>query len=58
MVQIMTSELSEVFCSYLGAWVGGRGPMNKRMRKGGLNEAWCNVRRNIVKGVIFLIHLQ
>jgi hypothetical protein len=54
----MPCELSEIFCSYLAGRVGGRDPMNKRMRKGSLNEAWFNVRRNVAKGVLFLIHLQ
>jgi hypothetical protein len=58
MVQIMTDESSEIFCSCLGGRVGGRDSMNKWMKEGGLNKAWCNVRRNVAKGVMFLIHLQ
>lgn len=57
-VQVMTDESSKIFCSCLGGRVGGRDTMNKRMRKGGLKKAWCNVRRNVTKGVMFLIHLQ
>ena len=57
-VQIMTGKASEIFCSSLGDWVGGRDSMDKRMRKGCLNKAWCNVRRNVTKRVMFLIHLQ
>ena len=54
----MTGELSEIFCSCLAGRLGGKDPMNKWMRKGGLNKAWCNVWRNIAKGVMFLIHLK
>jgi hypothetical protein len=57
MVQIMTGEPSEIVCSCLRR-VWGRDPMNKRIRKGGLNKAWCKVRRNLTKGVVFLIHLR
>jgi hypothetical protein len=33
--------------------------MNKRrMRKGDLDKAWCNVLRNVGKWVMFLIYLQ
>jgi hypothetical protein len=53
MVQIMTDESSEIFCSCLRGRVGGRDTMNKWMRKGGLNKAWCDVRRNVAKGVMF-----
>jgi hypothetical protein len=57
-VQIMAGESSEIFYSCLARWVGGRDPMNKRMRKGCLNKVRCNVRRNVAKEVTFLIHLQ
>jgi hypothetical protein len=57
MVQIMTGKSSEIICSCLRR-VGGRDPMNQRIRKGGLNKAWCKVRRNVAKGVVFLIHLR
>ena len=53
----MSGELSKIFCSCLGGRVGGRDPMIKRTRKGGLNKAWCNVWRDVAK-VMFLIHLQ
>jgi hypothetical protein len=53
MVQIMTSKLSEIVCS-CSRRVGSRDPM----RKGGVNKIWCNIRRNVTKGVMFFIHLQ
>ena len=56
-VQIVTGKSSKIFCSYLGGRVGGRDPMNERIRKGGLNKVWSNVRRNVAKGVMSLIHL-
>lgn len=56
MVQIVTNELSKILYSCLGGWVGD--PMNKWVRKGGLDKAWCNVRKNVTKGVMLLIHLQ
>ena len=60
MVQIMTSESSKIFYTCLGRrpGFGGRGPMNKRVRRGGLDKAWCVVRRNVAKGAVLLIHLQ
>ena len=54
----MIGESPEIFCSCMEGPVGGRGPMNKRVRKGGLNKTWCIVLRNVAKGVVFLIHLQ
>ena len=55
----MTRESPEIFYSCLGGRSGGRGAMSTRMRKGGLDKAWCNVRRNVAKEVImFLIHLH
>jgi hypothetical protein len=58
MVQIMTSESPEIFCSCMEGPVGGRGPMNKRARNCGPNKTWCFVLRNVAKGVVFLIQLQ
>jgi hypothetical protein len=58
MVQIMTNESSKIVCSCLAGRVGGGDPMNKRVRKGGLNKAWCIMRRNVAKVVMFLIQLQ
>jgi hypothetical protein len=49
-LQITTGELSQVFCSCLG---GGRDPVDKRMRKGGLNRVRCIMLRNVAKGVTF-----
>jgi hypothetical protein len=55
----MPGKCPEIFCSCLGARGrgGGMDPMN---RNGGLNKAWCNMRRNVAKGVqvIFLIYLR
>ena len=58
-VQIMTGESLEIICPCLRR-VGGRDPMNKRIRKGSLSKAWCKVRsrRNVAKGVVFLIRLR
>ena len=58
MVQIVTGESSEIFYSCLGGQGGGRDPMDKRMRKGDLDKAWCIVRKNVAKGVMLLIDLQ
>ena len=58
MVQITAGEFSEIFRTRLGEWVGGGDPVNKRMKEGGLNMAWCNVRSNVTKGVMILIRLQ
>jgi hypothetical protein len=54
-VQITNGESSEIFCP---CWVGGRHPVDKRMRKGALNKARCVMLRNIAKGVTFRIHLR
>jgi hypothetical protein len=55
-VQITTGESSEIFCPCL---VGGRDPVNKRMRKGSLNnlKARCIMLRNVAKWVTFYIDL-
>ncbi len=60
MVETTTGKLSEIFCFCLtrSRRVGGRDSVNKRMGKGGLNRAWCNVLGNVAKGVMFLIDLQ
>ena len=48
-MQIMTGESSEIFCSCL---VGGRDPVG--VRKGGLNQrVWCIILRNVAEGVTF-----
>ncbi len=46
-------QSSEIFCSQL---VGGRDPVNDRMRKG-LNRVWCNMLGNVAK-MVTLIHLR
>ena len=38
--------------------MGDRDLVNKWMRKGGLNRAWCNVPRDVANGVMFLIQLR
>jgi hypothetical protein len=49
-VQITIGESSEIFCSSL---VGGRDPVNKRMRKGSMNKARWIVLRDVSEGVTF-----
>ena len=55
LVQITTGESSEIFCSCL---VGGRDPVNKRVREGSMNKARCIVLRNVAEGVTFYIDLR
>jgi hypothetical protein len=54
MVQIAEGESSEIFCPSL---VGGRDPVNKWMRAGGLNRALSIMLRNIAERVTFWIDL-
>jgi hypothetical protein len=54
-VQITIGESSEIFCSSL---VGGRDPVNKWMRKGGMNKARWIVLRNVSEGITFQVHLR
>ena len=49
-IQITNGEPTEMFCSSL---VGSRDPVNKRMRKGTINRALCNMLRNVVERVAF-----
>jgi hypothetical protein len=47
-VQIMTGESSEIFCSSL---VGRRDPLNKGTGEGGVNRVRCIILRNVAEGV-------
>ena len=49
-IQITNGEPTEMFCSSL---VGSRDPVNKRMRKGIINRALCNMLTNVVERVAF-----
>jgi hypothetical protein len=53
-MQITIGKPSEVFCSSL---VGGGGPVNKLLRKGGLNRARRIILRNVAERVTFQIDL-
>ena len=49
-VQITNGESTEMFCSSL---IGSRDPVNKRMRKGAINGALCNMLGNVVERIAF-----
>lgn len=55
MVEIPIGQSSEVLGSRL---VGGRDPVNQWVGKGGLRRARCNVLREVIKEIVFLVHLQ